>query len=53
MARIFLTAVMLAGVAAMLQPSNASAQEKLRMRIQAAVPSGAMYETALSTWPSW
>jgi TRAP-type mannitol/chloroaromatic compound transport system substrate-binding protein len=33
---------MLAVVASVLQPSSALAQEKLRMRIQAAVPSGAM-----------
>ncbi|HUE46320.1 MAG TPA: TRAP transporter substrate-binding protein [Aestuariivirgaceae bacterium] len=36
------SALMLVVVASVLQPSSASAQEKLRMRIQAAVPSGAM-----------
>jgi TRAP-type mannitol/chloroaromatic compound transport system substrate-binding protein len=40
--RSIVLALMLAVVASVLQPSSASAQEKLRMRIQAAVPSGAM-----------
>jgi len=40
--RNVVSALMLAAVAAVLQPSSASAQEKLRMRIQAAVPAGAM-----------
>ncbi|MEX2240972.1 MAG: TRAP transporter substrate-binding protein [Burkholderiales bacterium] len=40
--RDVVSALMLAVVVAALQPSSATAQEKLRMRIQAAVPSGAM-----------